>query len=191
MATADSIATSVEYRDIPGFPGYRVGNDGSVWSCWTRRGLGLGRGRGSQTYTDPEKWQRMKPSQDGFGYMRLMLQLNGVVAYRRVHSLVALAFYGPRPAGMQVAHENGIPTDNRAANLSYKTVRANQADRLRHGTDQYGERNPHAKLTAEHVVAIRAKRTFGPGELDELAREFGVTRSAIRAVVRRESWAHI
>jgi hypothetical protein len=26
----------VEYRDVPGFPGYRVGTDGSVWSCWER-----------------------------------------------------------------------------------------------------------------------------------------------------------
>lgn len=27
----------VEYRDIPEFPGYRVGSDGSVWSAWSRR----------------------------------------------------------------------------------------------------------------------------------------------------------
>lgn len=28
------------YADVADFPGYRVGNDGSMWSCWRRAGLG-------------------------------------------------------------------------------------------------------------------------------------------------------
>lgn len=29
---SDDVST-VEYRDIQGFPGYRVGSDGTVWTC--------------------------------------------------------------------------------------------------------------------------------------------------------------
>lgn len=41
MAEQDSTCAStekptVEYRDIEGFPGYRIGSDGTVWSCWKR-----------------------------------------------------------------------------------------------------------------------------------------------------------
>ena len=45
-ATMNNAVAQVEYRDVPGWPGYRVGDDGSVWSLWKRRGLG----RGTATY---------------------------------------------------------------------------------------------------------------------------------------------
>src|SRR5215472_269740 len=32
--------SQVDYRDIPGFPGYRVGDDGSIWSAWRKGGRG-------------------------------------------------------------------------------------------------------------------------------------------------------
>ena len=29
------MARRVVYRDVPGFPGYRIGDDGGVWSRWS------------------------------------------------------------------------------------------------------------------------------------------------------------
>lgn len=60
----------------------------------------------------------------------------------RVHTLVALAFHGPRPDGMEIRHLNGDQTDNRASNLRYGTHAENEQDKLKHGTHN------HARKTA-------------------------------------------
>lgn len=51
----------------------------------------------------------------------------------KVHRLVAAAFIGPRPAGMEVRHLNGDPTDNRVENLQYGTPSENSYDTVKHG----------------------------------------------------------
>ena len=43
-----------------------------------------------------------------------------------VHTLVALAFHGPRPEGLEIDHINGDYLDNRAVNLGYVTHQENQ-----------------------------------------------------------------
>lgn len=53
---------------------------------------------------------------------------------RTVHTLVAAAFIGPRPAGMETCHQNGNPADNRVDNLRYATPSDNNYDAVRHGT---------------------------------------------------------
>jgi hypothetical protein len=47
---------------------------------------------------------------------------------KTVHSLVALAFHGPRPEGLDVAHGNCVKTDNRPSNLRYCTRSENLLD---------------------------------------------------------------
>lgn len=51
-----------------------------------------------------------------------------------VHVLVAAAFIGLRPDGLEVCHGNGDHHDNRAENLRYGTPSDNMTDRVRHGT---------------------------------------------------------
>lgn len=50
---------------------------------------------------------------------------------RRVHVLVAEAFIGPRPDGMEVAHADDVGHHNWVGNLSYQTHVDNCADRDR------------------------------------------------------------
>jgi hypothetical protein len=52
-----------------------------------------------------------------------------------VHSLVALAFLGPCPEGLECCHWDGDPGNNRPGNLRWDTSSANLLDRQRHGTD--------------------------------------------------------
>lgn len=59
---------------------------------------------------------------------------------RTVHSLVALAFIGPRPHGYEVCHNNGNPLDNRVDNLRYGTSADNKLDQVRHGTHEKAAR---------------------------------------------------
>ena len=51
-----------------------------------------------------------------------------------VHRLIALAFHGTRPPGMDVCHNNGDRVDNRAENLRYDTRSANILDAVGQGT---------------------------------------------------------
>lgn len=51
-----------------------------------------------------------------------------------VHTLVAAAFLGPRPEGMQVRHADGDRTNNTLGNLCYGTPKDNMQDAISHGT---------------------------------------------------------
>lgn len=53
-----------------------------------------------------------------------------------------------------------------------------------------GEANRHAKLTAEDVARIRARRVDGC-TTEALAAEYGVDVSNIRHILRRASWKHV
>lgn len=50
-----------------------------------------------------------------------------------IHTLVAMAWHGPRPDGQECRHLNGDPTDNRPENLAWGTRAENMADMVRHG----------------------------------------------------------
>lgn len=67
-------------------------------------------------------------------YPRVGLVVDGKQQIAAVHRLVAAAFLGPRPEGVEVCHNNGDPSDNRLVNLRYDTPSANNYDQVRHGT---------------------------------------------------------
>lgn len=59
------------------------------------------------------------------GCVRVSLSVNCVVVRKYVHVLVADAFLGECPPGLEVNHKNTIKTDNRPENLEYITHRQN------------------------------------------------------------------
>lgn len=54
-----------------------------------------------------------------------------------------------------------------------------------------GERHGIAKLTEQHVREIRRRYAIGNVSQRQLALEYGVSKSAIRAVLRGETWGHV
>jgi hypothetical protein len=138
----------IEYREVEGFPAYRVGSDGSVWSRW-RKGPGA---KLSNT-----TWLQLRATPDRDGYRRVQLShANGTKLTRKVCVLVAEAFLGPRPEGMECRHDNGRCADDRADNLIWGTSLENAADKRRHGTIAKGERHGKAKLTATQIEELLA-----------------------------------
>lgn len=115
-------------------------------------------------------------------------------AGERVQEYVAVTicetFHGPRPAGMHAAHEDGNSLNDRADNLSWKTPKENAADKILHGTQQIGERNPYAKLTEEKVREFRRRHAAGEAQTD-IARDFGITPVALSMVHRGLTWSHV
>lgn len=113
----DEDLAAVVWLPVPDYPGYFVSNTGLVWS--TRK-----RSSGGRLLTPLV--QR--------GYSRVTLYVDKQRKDKQVHALVALAFHGPRPPGLQIRHLNGDPADNRAENLAYGTPSENMLDKVRHGT---------------------------------------------------------
>lgn len=68
------------------------------------------------------------------GYPRIGLHLDGQCWQREVHALVAEAFIGPRPDGMEVCHGDGNPANAHVGNLRYGTHSENEFDKVRLGT---------------------------------------------------------
>lgn len=149
------------FRLLAHLPGYLIGDDGSVWSQLTGRFL--------------------RPYSDGGGYQTLKLRAGGKSVSLKVHCLVAEAFIGPRPVGMDVCHSDGDRRNNRSSNLRYDTRSGNLADRDRHGTHQRGDRNPAAKLTDGEAAAIREMRRAGR-PLKEVAARFRVRESTVSRI---------
>jgi hypothetical protein len=87
----------------------------------------------------------LKPQPDGKGYFRVVIcckPIGGRNANRRVHQLVAHAFIGPQPEGMEINHINCVKHDNRLVNLEYVTREQNREHARRSGA-KFGARNPH------------------------------------------------
>ncbi len=182
-------SSTIEYRDISGFPGYRVGNDGTVWSCRPKNGHGPLWG----------SWRLMKPvvsrnlnNPKGRFYKTVQLCRDGLRPKRKpVHLLVLTAFRGPCPNGMQGCHEDGDRFNNVLSNLRWDTVLKNHADKRIHGTMAQGERTGTSKLKAEQVSEIRAMYATGQFKQVELARRFDTSHRNISIIVRRMAWKHI
>lgn len=65
-------------------------------------------------------------------YPRVTLSRGNAPSYCTVHVLVAEAFLGPRPEGLEVRHLNGHRDDARASNLAWGTRAENVADAAAH-----------------------------------------------------------
>lgn len=139
---------------IPGFPNYKAGDDGSIWS--NRRG----------------RWTRMKGhAYNKHGHTRVLLERKHNF---QVHRLILLTFVGPCPDGMECCHNDGNAANNRRENLRWDTYKANAKDRIAHGTHPAGEKNPAAKITAEIVLQIRDEYSKGELGYKRLGLKYGL-----------------
>lgn len=177
-------APAVEYRDIPGFSGYKAGSDGSVWSSVRTVRL-PGRREGFGRATDAE-WKKLKPARGTNGYHGVCIRPDATGKAKRqlVHRLVLLAFIGPPLPRQQGLHGDGDRSNNRIDNLRWGTSEENEADKKRHGTDN---RIGGAKLTPAMVAEIRAKAATSPSK-KSLASEYGITRSNLWHILKGNTW---
>jgi len=128
------------------------------------------------------------------GYTAVVLARPGVRLTRTIHVLVALAWLGPRPDGMEVRHGVNGKLDNSLANLCYGTPKQNGEDQIRDGVSGRGEKNGNAKLSELQVrVARRACSPTGrpKGLLAALAREWDVNGQTLSDAISGRNWGHL
>jgi len=106
------------------------------------------------------------------------------VHIRLVHRLVAEAFIGLCPEGLEVNHKDGNKANCRADNLEYTTKLENFAHAVRHGL------NGRKKITPAQVLEIRKFRILGTS-VKELSRRFGITESSIAGLLKGRSWCWV
>jgi hypothetical protein len=162
-----------QWQTIPGHPEYVVSTHGNV-----RRVV----------LTHPHSSNRhLKSGIGSSGYLQVLLYGKDGRKTCAVHQLVASAFLGPCPDGMQVGHLDNNRQNNRVGNLVYCTPQQNHDHRMRCGNAMRGTTNHRAKLTDMAVRVIRRSALSGA----DLARMFGVTRGAIYALRKGRAWGHV
>lgn len=81
-----------------------------------------------------QKGRILSPRAKTSGHLQLCLRSGNRVETPSVHRVVALAFLGKCPDGMECLHTDGNPSNNHVGNLSWGTRSENRYDMVRHGT---------------------------------------------------------
>jgi hypothetical protein len=142
-----------------------------------------GRVMRTQTPTGKPR-QRILSSETSAFYLQVHLCAKGNKKVIAVHILVALAFLGERPEGMEINHRDRNTLNNYATNLEYVTSSENK----RHASATVFHKYTSV-LTWAKVARIRAAYSSGM-TLRELGEDYGTCPSNIHAIVTERTWKH-
>lgn len=168
-----------KWRDIPGLEGrHQASSHGRI--RWVGPIIG-------RTYP----FKIVKGVKNPDGYLQVRPYPLPDKRSARVHQLVALAFLGPCPPGLEVNHLDGDRANNRPENLEY----VSHADNVRHAwvlgnVDRRGEANGRARLTADQARLIRQQHAEGRPRT-ELAAAFGITAGQVNRIASGAAWSHV
>ncbi len=160
-------------RKILGWP-YTVTDDGRVFSLPRRQ---------------PSQKREIRSTRGGTGGAYRQFFLSNGKRFKRVyaHHLVAEAFIGSWPSGLQIRHLDGNPSNNRVSNLAWGTGKENMEDSRRHGILAKGTSNWNAKLNEKDVLAIRSALARSV-MARQLARKYGLCEATISQIKSRTRW---
>lgn len=174
---------ATEYRTVVGYPYYKIGNNGEVWSCLCKTGTGRSH-RG---------WLRLASYIDKKGYVRYSLRKKpgdrNQISYG-LHKLLMDAFVGPRPDGYECRHIDDNKLNNDLSNLAWGTHAENTEDRDRNGKTLKGEKHPLAKLTEEKVRDIRRRSANGESR-KSIAQDYGINPGSIASIIKFITWKEV
>lgn len=173
-----------EWRQVPGQDLYEVSDHGNVrsWRAQTRKAGGALRAE------TPHLMAAHNSRRDGKGYLSVGLpRPGGGYATHPIHRLVMAAFVGPRPPGLEIAHLNGNPRDNRLVNLRYVTHAENESHKLTHGTRASGEQVNGSRLLGWQVAEIRYLASKGVTQA-KIANLFDMTSSHVSNIITGRIW---
>lgn len=167
------------WKDIKGFEGrYQISSFGRVRSVDRIIKNSLG-------YSSSVKGQPIKLLITGQGYLYVRLPTKDGKRSKFIHRLVAETFIVNHKDYPVVNHINGVKTDNRLPNLEWVTHSQNAQHALKNNL------TTTVKLSQQDVLDIRKLYASGEYTQKQLADKFGVVRSSIGQIVRRDTWKFI
>ena len=171
------------WKEVEGFPAYRVSSLGRVETRWTPGSHHLG----------PE-WKELRQRKTKKGHRYVDLYGNRIHVRRYVHQLVLEAFVGPCPEGKECCHWDDNPANNTVGNLRWGTPKENQEDCRRNGnmrrTPLFGSANNNAILNEETVAQI--KRLAGSGiSAAEVGRQKGTSKQNVLRIWKNRIWRQV
>lgn len=128
--------------------------------------------------------------QDKFGYGRFTVTSEDGQKHLRAHRYSYEMAYGKIGEGLNVCHKCDNPPCVNPAHLFLGTHQDNVKDKIQKGRQARGERNNHAKLTTDQVIAIREALRAGIAG-HKLAITYGISPYVISSIKRRKTWRHI
>lgn len=152
---------------------------GQIWRTCVRKGR---KGGGAHLVTvERRRVEHRLP----LGYLQVRAEISGRRICGGAHRLVWQHFKGDIPPGNEINHDNGMKDDNRPQNLLCGSAGENHEHAHAGGLiDQFGQKNPAAKLTGNQVAQIRLAYAKGGYTMQELSDRFGVRVQHISRVVR-------
>ena len=158
----------MKWLPVPGYEGlYEVSSEGQILTV--------------------RKGRLRKLSPDKNGYLMLALHKGGERKAYRVHTLVCSTFHGQKPSPeLEVAHGDGVQTNNREDNVRWATRQENADDSVKHGVVKAGDDHPNVKIPDALVQVIAAEYVKGSSTqgLKALAKKYSVSIMPIHNIVR-------
>ena len=167
------------WKDIPGYEGrYQASSEGRIRSM--DRIVFSKNWYTGKPFSRRIKRQILRPCRFcKSGHVSVALGYGAVGS--PVHQLIMRTFVGPPPAGEEVRHKNGVPTDNRLCNLEYGTRTENILDVFYQG-------KAWRKLNIEDVEQIRFGLSSGISG-KELANMYVVSEQTISSIKHRRTFS--
>lgn len=160
---------------IPQYPKYEISANGEVRNISTKKVL-------KQKFSKP--------------YFSIGLYSDDKkVHYHNVHRLVALAWI-ETPKNykeLQVAHNDGIATNNHFENLEWKTAKENTHDKYKHNSfnSPHGEEHHNRRLSDDFVVSLRKEIKETKTDCKELSLKYGIPKLTLYDAIVGNSWKHL
>jgi len=169
------------WRRVPGFPDYEASSDGQIRSVERviQQKNGSKRKFPSKVLT---------PGLNTRGYhIVTLIGPDRSRNTRPIHRIVLETFDRPRKEGEECRHLDGNHQNNALTNICWGTPRENMDDKIAHGTYVRGERVGNSVLKEDQVCSIYRKAHAG-ASMDDLAKEYGISRQSIEAIKYQRNW---
>jgi hypothetical protein len=148
----------VEIREVPGLDGYAASTDGRIWhKC------------------KGERWEEKPACDNGYGYLKAHFYTPLGRKTFKVHRIILLTFYGPKPEGMDGCHRDGNRHNNRLDNLRWDSRSNNNRDTIANNRG----------LSEEVIVAIQALRRNG-FSCETIAKDIGTSVDVARSLTHED-----
>lgn len=161
------------WKQLVDFPDYAISNLGNVKRITAAKGTRIG-------------WI-ITPH--GSRYLYAGLRKEGNRFDRKIHTLVAVTFLGPRPLGKQINHKNCVKHDNRADNLEYVTALENTRHAHQKGRMTRAIHNKRI-LNKEKVGKIKRLISLGYSQAS-IGRLYQINATAISKIACGRNWKNV